>query len=138
MGSRPAKPCAWPGCSALVRGVSHCTLHKPLADARRAEQLKAAHKSYNKRRDESDSFYSTERWRKFRAYYLRLHPLCVECEQAGRTTPALILDHIKALKDRPDLALDWHNVRPLCRPCHNRIGARVGLQGEGGGQKFGD
>lgn len=131
MGSRPAKPCAWPGCNALVQGVSHCPRHKPLADERRAEQLKKAHKVYNKRRDESDSFYSTERWRKFRAYYLRLHPLCVECERQGRVTAAVILDHIKPLKQHPELALDWHNVRPLCRACHNRIGEKVGLVGEG-------
>ena len=129
MGSRPAKPCAWPGCSALVRGVSHCVTHKPLADERRAEQLKRAHKQYNVRRDESDGFYSTERWRKFRAYYLRLHPLCVECDRQGLITVAVILDHIKPYKTHPELGLDWHNVRPLCRRCHNRIGERVGLMG---------
>lgn len=127
MGARPAKPCAWPGCNALVRGVSHCPTHKPLADERRAEQLKRNHKQYNKRRDESDDFYKTERWRKFRAYYIRLHPLCVECERQGRITVAIILDHIKPYKTHPELGLDWYNVRPLCRPCHNRIGAKVGL-----------
>ena len=132
---RPAKPCAWPGCRLLVRGVSHCSVHKPQADARRAEQMKKAHQQYNTRRDESDAFYKTERWRKFRAYYLRLHPLCVQCTEEGRTAAAVILDHIKPYKTHPELGLDWHNVRPLCRACHNRVGARVGLTGEGGGQK---
>lgn len=109
-----------------------------MAAERRAQYMQRTHAQYNKRRDESDSFYKTERWRKFRAYYLRLHPLCAECEAHGRVTAAVILDHIKPYKTHPELGLDWHNVRPLCRPCHNRIGARVGLQGEGGGQKFGD
>ena len=129
MGARPAKPCAWPGCNVLVRSVSHCDLHKPMADERKAAQLKKAHKAYNTRRDESDGFYSTDRWRKFRAYYLRLHPLCLECEAHNRITAAVILDHIKPYKTHPELGLDWHNVRPLCRACHNRIGAKVGLQG---------
>lgn len=129
MSLKPPKPCAWPGCSVLVRGVSHCATHKPLADERRAKQLKASHKQYNKRRDESDEFYKTERWRKFRNYYIRLHPLCVECERQDRVTPAKILDHIKPYKTHPELGLDWYNVRPLCRPCHNRIGERVGLTG---------
>lgn len=136
MPSRPAKPCAWPGCGSLVQGVSHCARHKPLADQRRAEQLKKAHQQYNTRRDESDAFYKTERWRRFRARYLKLHPLCVECQAHDRVTVAVILDHIKPYKTHPHLGLDWHNVRPLCRACHNRIGARVGLQGEGGGQKL--
>lgn len=100
-----------------------------MAEERRAEQLKRNHKQYNTRRDESDSFYKTERWRRFRGYYLRLHPLCVECERQDRVTAAVILDHIKPYKTNPELGLDWHNVRPLCRPCHNRIGERVGLTG---------
>lgn len=132
---KPPKPCAWPGCSVLTRGVSHCATHKPLADERRAEQLKRAHKQYNKRRDESDEFYKTTRWTRFRTYYLRMHPLCVECERHDRVTAAVILDHIKPYKTHPHLGLDWHNVRPLCRPCHNRIGERVGLTGEGEGKK---
>lgn len=64
-----------------------------------------------------------------------MHPLCVECERNGRAAPAVILDHIVPLKERPDLALVWDNVRPLCRTCHNRIGARVGLVGGGVGEK---
>lgn len=133
MALRPLKPCAWPGCSVLVRGLSHCPKHKPLADERRAEQLKKSHKTYNRARDESDKFYSTERWRRFRIAYLRRHPLCAECDSQGRVTPAVIVDHIKPYKTHPQLGLAWDNVRALCRPCHNRVGAKVGLVGQGGG-----
>ena len=126
---RPPRPCPWPGCPALVLKGSHCAKHLPMAEARTAEARKNAHKAYNAQRDESDQFYKTERWRKFRAYYLRRHPLCVHCDSQGLTTVAVILDHIEPLKLRPDLALAWDNVRPLCRACHNRIGEKVGLIG---------
>jgi len=129
MGARPSKPCAWAGCRVLVSGVSHCQLHAPMAAERRAKQLKRAHKQYNTRRDDSDGFYKTERWRKFRAVYIKRHPLCCECEAAGRVTAAVIVDHIKPFKTHPELGLAWDNVRALCRPCHNRIGAKVGLTG---------
>ncbi|WP_447590139.1 HNH endonuclease signature motif containing protein [Aquipseudomonas campi] len=81
------------------------------------------HKRYNEVRDASDSFYKTERWKKLSAYYRKRHPLC-ECCQSDASD---ITDHIKPVKTYPDLALDWHNLRALCRPCHNRIGERVGL-----------
>jgi len=96
-----------------------------MADERKTER----HKEYNAIRDESDGFYKTARWRKFRAYYLRIHPLCVECESHGRITAAVILDHIKPYKTHPELGVEWGNVRPLCRTCHNQIGEKVGLMG---------
>lgn len=130
MGSRPMKPCAWPGCHAIAQG-SHCQQHKAVAAERKAEQLKKSNKAYNRKRDESDGFYSTGRWRGLRAAYLRTHPLCAECERADRVTPAVIVDHIQPTKTHPHLALDWSNLRALCRACHNRIGAKVGLRGEG-------
>lgn len=122
---RPARPCAYPGCSVLVRGESYCARHQPLAEAARAEQLKRSHKQYNVRRDESDDFYKTERWKRLSAYYRKVHPLCEECEAAASD----LTDHIKPRKTHPELSLDWDNLRALCRPCHNRVGERVGLVG---------
>ena len=136
MSLRPAKPCAYPGCGLLVRGASHCARHAPIMEARRAEYMKRTHKQYNKRRDASDSFYKTKAWVSFRRLVLMESPLCVECERVGRVTAAVILDHIKPLKTHPGLALERSNVRPLCRHCHNAIGARVGLAGGGGGSKL--
>ena len=132
MPARPPKPCAWPGCNLLVMSGSHCVTHKPMAEARQAEQLKRANKNYNTRRDESDSFYGTNQWRKFRAHYLKMHPLCVNCQEHNVVEVATVLDHIKPYKTHPELGLDWYNVRPLCRSCHARIGAKVGLNSGGG------
>lgn len=127
MGSRPAKPCAWPGCNALVSGVTHCTTHAPAALERRQAQIKRSNKRYNAVRDDSDSRYKAEKWRRLSIYYRRLHPLCVQCELQGRVTASQMVDHIKNTKQHPELFFEWSNLRALCNPCHNRIGEKVGL-----------
>lgn len=123
MPPRTAKPCGWPACNVLVRGASYCDAHQHLADAKRLNHRKTVHERYNAKRDESDAFYKTERWKKLSAYYRRVHPVCEECDSAASE----ITDHIKAFKLNPDLALDWNNLRALCRRCHNQVGERVGL-----------
>ncbi|GLK88308.1 HNH endonuclease [Pseudomonas turukhanskensis] len=128
MPSRPGRICTELGCGKATAAASHyCPTHKAVVDARRAERMKGVHRQYNQKRDESDAFYKTEKWRKFSLYYRRLHPLCRECEAHGRTTASALVDHIKAYKTNPELAFDWTNVRALCKPCHNQVGERVGL-----------
>ncbi|AFM32622.1 HNH endonuclease [Stutzerimonas stutzeri CCUG 29243] len=78
------------------------------------------HKRYNRQRDDSDKFYSTVAWRRFRDHYLIMHPLCVDCEEEGDIEPAVVVDHIKPFKERPDLGLDEDNVRGLCRRHDNK------------------
>ncbi|MFU6441514.1 HNH endonuclease [Pseudomonas aeruginosa] len=106
----------------LIRQGSHCEKHAVLAQQQREKHLQAVHARYNQRRDESDGFYKTERWKRLAARYRRLHPICEECDEA----PSQITDHIKARKTHPELSLVWSNLRALCRACHNRVGERVG------------
>ncbi|MCR4508918.1 HNH endonuclease [Pseudomonas sp. 32.2.56] len=120
MADHAPRPCCHPGCGRLVSNGSYCAQHQVLADQRRAEQLKKANKRYNPRRADSDKFYDTAAWRRFRRYYLITHPLCVDCEAEGLVVPAVVVDHIKPFKERPDLALDETNMRGLCRPHDNR------------------
>ncbi|WP_376751625.1 HNH endonuclease signature motif containing protein [Stutzerimonas nitrititolerans] len=118
--------CSEPACKRpSTPGAHRCREHKTQADASRFEQRRATHRDYNQRRDESDSFYKTERWKKLSAYYRKVHPVCEHCDNAASD----ITDHIKPYKTHPDLGLDWDNLRALCRPCHNRIGEQVGLVG---------
>ncbi len=122
---RPSRLCMEPGCKKpSVTGSHRCQLHKVEASERKAEVRKEVHREYNLRRDESDSFYKTERWKKLSAYYRKYHPVCECCNGAASD----ITDHIKPYKTHPELGLDWDNLRALCRPCHNRIGERVGLK----------
>lgn len=127
MPTKPGRLCPEPGCGRKsVPGSHYCATHKAQADARRAERVRDSHKEYNAGRDENDAFYRTERWKRLSAYYRRMHPLCEECEKAGRVEPARLTDHIKARRTHPELSLEWSNLRALCWPCHNRLGEKVG------------
>lgn len=127
---RPSRMCSEPGCKKPSAPGSHrCPAHKRAVDLQRVEQRKVVHLKYNERRDDSDRFYKTERWKKLSAYYRKRHPVCEHCDNAASD----ITDHIKPYKAHPDLGLDWDNLRALCRACHNRIGEQVGSVGRHGG-----
>ncbi|WP_085523859.1 HNH endonuclease signature motif containing protein [Tuberibacillus sp. Marseille-P3662] len=67
------------------------------------------------------SFYKSKAWAKCRTYVLtRDHYLCQVCIKDGKLTPANTVHHIESLEDRPDLALDYHNLESICPTCHNK------------------
>lgn len=64
--------------------------------------------------------FSTSRsWRHYRLAYLRSHPLCVDCKQQGRVTPATDVHHIVKRSDDPELAFQDENCMALCHSCHS-------------------
>ena len=66
---------------------------------------------------ETDPFYLSVAWRRFRDWYIGKHPICEQCEREGRLTPAVMVDHIVELKDGgAPLAED--NAMSLCWKCH--------------------
>lgn len=67
----------------------------------------------------------TTRWEKARAGFLRSHPLCRSCQQAGRIQPASVVDHI--VPHKGDQSLFWRsdNWQPLCKRCHDSKTARL-------------
>jgi 5-methylcytosine-specific restriction enzyme A len=54
-------------------------------------------------------------WRAVRKQFLAKNARCVHC--GALATEA---DHIQSIADRPDLRLNWSNLRALCKPCHSR------------------
>ena len=104
----PKKPCAYPGCGALVdRSRTYCPKHE-----------KERNSAINAHRQKEDRFYNTQIWKRLRAYYRKRHPLCEECMRHGRVTPSVIVDHIKPIKEGgAPLALD--NLQALCWSCHS-------------------
>lgn len=65
------------------------------------------------------------RWERFRLLYLHQHPLCVDCQQAGRPpTPATEVHHIHRLRDYPGMKYDEDNLMALCHKCHSRRTAK--------------
>ena len=53
-------------------------------------------------------------WRKLRAAQLHRKPLCEDCKESGRVTPANTVDHI----DGDTWNNQPHNFRSLCTRCH--------------------
>ncbi|OPY83438.1 MAG: HNH endonuclease [Syntrophus sp. PtaU1.Bin005] len=101
MANKARKYCSSFPCSNLAEpGSSYCREHQPAAPVK-----------------ETDPFYLSVAWRRFRTWYLGQHPLCEECERRGRMTPAAMVDHIKEIKDG-GARLDESNVMAMCWKCH--------------------
>ena len=97
------KPCAWPGCPELTHS-RYCAKHTTMANRERREA-------------EGKSHYD-RRWRKIRALYLSKHPLCHDCEEAGRLIPATEVHHILPIQDGGKD--NDENLMGLCKSCHSR------------------
>ena len=104
---RPSVPCKHPGCPALVPyGTGpYCEQHVKLHTGDRDS---ASKRGYN------------SRWQKARSRYLHSHPLCIECQKAGKLTKATVVDHITPHRGDQKLFWDESNWQPLCKPCHDK------------------
>jgi 5-methylcytosine-specific restriction protein A len=110
MATRSFRPCAHPGCQALVtRG--RCDAHKGQGENYERERLSSYDRGYD------------ARWRKARETFLRQHPLC-ECPEclAGklRAMPATVVDHIVPHKGDQRLFWDQSNWQAMAKRCHDR------------------
>lgn len=114
MGNRPKKPCAAPGCPAVVTdGSRFC----PDCEKERRRQ-------YQQVRSPDNDFYRTPRWRAFSRRCLRKNPRCKECLAEGRFTPSKVADHRIPRRERPDLEFSESNIDCLCVSHHNAKSAR--------------
>lgn len=80
------------------------------------EQAEARRKALldQKRPGSTERGYDAD-WRRCRRMFLAKNPTCCECSQ-----PATDVDHIRSVRERPDLRLSWSNLRPYCHPHHSR------------------
>lgn len=67
-----------------------------------------------RRHKQTDPFYYSTEWRRFRSWWLRGHPLCVFCGQPGE-----MVDHIVPIK-AGGARLDPDNAQTSCNRCHNK------------------
>jgi len=79
-------------------------------------QLAAA--EHDARRGSSRERGYDYRWERVRAMHLANEPLCRMCQQAGRTSAAVLVDHITPIRDGGE-RLDDDNLQSLCRACHD-------------------
>ena len=72
----------------------------------------------------ADAFYSWKPWKRLRETVLKLDNYeCQKCKAKGKYRRAVIIHHVKHLKDRPDLALSiWdgkeRQLVSVCKACH--------------------
>ena len=115
------KPCSYPRCPRLVpAGQRYCDEHR-----RRVGR----DYDYYSRSPERAAFYHSAAWRKNRDRYLRAHPLCELCLQAGRYVPASLVHHKVPLASAgadAAAAMDEDNLMSLCQACHSRLHAERG------------
>ena len=101
MSNKPGKYCIKFPCSNLAVNGAHCPAHRPA----RAPK-------------ETEPFYLSVRWRRFREWYIGRHPLCEVCEREGRgAVPASMVDHIIEIKDGGALTSE-DNAESKCWKCH--------------------
>lgn len=77
-----------------------------------------------KRDNKSTDFYNSAAWKRLRDTLLSQSPLCYECLQHNRVTPAEDAHHLipfesgKTEEEKWDLFLKESNIRMLCQKCH--------------------
>lgn len=81
-----------------------------------------------------DRLYN-HKWRAARRVFLSMHPLCVMCEEEGRTTPATELDHIVKHDGDPVKFWDESNWQGLCAFHHRSVKAQMERSGKVRGAK---
>lgn len=98
--------------------------------ARRAKQQR---KLFGREHNEREQrFYQRPAWKRLRAYVLRQEPYCADPfgvhAETGRPAAAEHVDHIKPLRDHPELALARSNLQGLCRSCHSKKTKQEGVR----------
>lgn len=102
------RPCASPGCRALVAS-GYCPTHQP--------KVAALGRLYETQRGGSAARGYDAAWRRLRAWFLGQpdNVICRDCERL----PATDVHHLKKVRDFPELRLDPSNLRALCHACHS-------------------
>jgi 5-methylcytosine-specific restriction protein A len=111
MPNAPKRPCRHPGCPALTR-ERYCEQHARQHARESWQRMNALPRESAARRGYD------RKWAECRKAYLAAHPLCEDCLAEGRTAAAVLVHHKEPVDERPDLRLNWENLRGLCRNCH--------------------
>lgn len=72
-------------------------------------------------------FYNSFEWRACSRIFRAQNPLCENCYQKGRLSPAQVTDHVIPMPQGE--ALDARNFMSLCHRCHNQKSGKEGHTG---------
>lgn len=115
MPSKAKKPCRYPGCPNLT-DQTYCEAHRKTAQA-----------EYNRhtRDPESNKMYGRS-WRKVRDAYVKIHPICEDCEREGRIVPVYEVHHL--IPKKRGGTDDFDNLISLCKSCHQKRDIELGMR----------
>ena len=111
--SKPKKPCAYPGCPALVAG-RYCEEH--------ARKVNSDYEKFS--RDKQTKRRYGRAWKRIRDKYASEHPFCELCFERGLAVPVEEIHHKKPLSEGG--THDRSNLIALCKSCHSQIHAKRG------------
>nr|WP_253292363.1 HNH endonuclease signature motif containing protein [Blautia sp. MSJ-9] len=111
--SKPKKPCAYPGCPALVTG-RYCAEH--------AKKVNSDYEKYG--RDKNAKRRYGRAWKRIRDKYAAGHPFCEKCYERGVLVPVEEIHHKLPLSEGG--THDRSNLIALCKSCHSQIHAKRG------------
>lgn len=96
--------------------------HRLTESTRCEKHRKAKRKAEDARRPSSSQRGYDARWRKTRAAYLSLHPVCED--EAGCIEPATDVHHLDGQGPKGERGHDHSNLQALCHAHHSRVTAR--------------
>ncbi len=73
--------------------------------------------------------YNTRVWKRGRYAFLQRNPLCEICRNAGRITPAIVVNHRRAHRGSWSLFKDESNWQALCKSCHDSEAQSIDKKG---------
>lgn len=85
----------------------------PKATPKAERVVKAPVKQQHETRRFYWSGYKSTRWKKRRATFIQLNPVCKECENEDKAEPAVVVDHVIPIQDGSD-PWDESNWQGLC------------------------
>lgn len=80
--------------------------------------------THEQRRENSHRRGYTPQWYRMTKLFRADHPFCVECEKAGYSVAATVVDHITPHRGNQELFWDRKNWQCLCKTCHDLKTAR--------------
>ena len=101
-------PCRHVGCPALVdHPTGYCDKHR-----------QQAHTAYRQSRPDQaeQKIYRSRRWTELSKRKRQTDPLCEQCLQQGKITPATLVHHKIPIRDGGD-PWDWANLESCCASC---------------------
>jgi 5-methylcytosine-specific restriction protein A len=102
-------------------------VHRAHGQPDKATQLARLRQRSDRRRGSPSKRGYDAAWQRLRKAKLAADPLCEcdDCQRTGTLVPADVVDHIEPIDERPDLRLDWSNLRSMKKTHHDRETART-------------